>query len=64
MKAHGAEVMGDLPNFTNVTPEVQISEVVAERVGQARLGESLPPETQESQTPHGVPPAGGRSSSR
>jgi uncharacterized protein (TIGR02118 family) len=28
MKAHGAEVMGDLPNFTNVTPEVQISEVV------------------------------------
>jgi len=28
MKAHGTEVMGDLPNFTNVTPEVQISEVV------------------------------------
>ncbi|PYM33203.1 MAG: EthD family reductase [Candidatus Rokuibacteriota bacterium] len=28
MKAHGTEVMGDLPNFTNVAPEVQISEVV------------------------------------
>ena len=28
MKAHGAELMGDLPSFTNVTPEVQISEVV------------------------------------
>ena len=28
MKAHGPEIMGDLPNFTNVTPEVQISEVV------------------------------------
>jgi uncharacterized protein (TIGR02118 family) len=28
MKAHGAELMGDLTNFTTVTPEVQISEVV------------------------------------
>jgi len=29
MKAHGAELMGDVPNFTTVRPEVQISEVVS-----------------------------------
>ena len=28
MKAHGAELMGDVPNFTTIQPEVQISEVV------------------------------------
>jgi len=28
MKAHGPELMADLPNFTNVQPEIQISEVV------------------------------------
>ncbi len=28
MKAHGAELMGDVPNFTNIQPQVQISEIV------------------------------------
>jgi len=29
-KAHGAAIFGDVPNFTNITPQVQISEVIAE----------------------------------
>lgn len=28
MGAHGKEFMADVPNFTDITPEVQISEVV------------------------------------
>ncbi len=28
MKAHGAELMGDVPNYTNIQPQVQISEIV------------------------------------
>ncbi len=28
MGAHGKELMADVPNFTDITPEVQISEVV------------------------------------
>jgi hypothetical protein len=28
MERHGAELMGDVPNFTNLTPQVQISEIV------------------------------------
>ena len=28
MGAHGEEIMGDIPNFTNATPTIQISEVV------------------------------------
>ena len=28
MKAHGSELMADLPNFTNVQPQIQISEVI------------------------------------
>ncbi len=28
MKAHGAELMGDVPKFTNIQPQVQISEIV------------------------------------
>ena len=27
--AHGEEIFGDLPNFTNITPVIQISEIVA-----------------------------------
>jgi uncharacterized protein (TIGR02118 family) len=27
---HGAELMGDIPNFTNVQPQVQISSIVSE----------------------------------
>ena len=27
-KAHGKELFADVPNFTNITPQVQISEVV------------------------------------
>jgi uncharacterized protein (TIGR02118 family) len=27
--AHGAEVLGDVPNFTDVQPDIQFSEVVA-----------------------------------
>jgi uncharacterized protein (TIGR02118 family) len=26
--AHGAELMGDIPNFTNIEPQVQISEII------------------------------------
>jgi len=28
MKEHGKELMGDVPNFTNLQPQVQISEIV------------------------------------
>jgi uncharacterized protein (TIGR02118 family) len=27
-KAHGQELFADVPNFTNITPEVQISDVI------------------------------------
>ena len=27
-KAHGKELFADVPNFTNITPQVQISEVI------------------------------------
>ena len=27
--AHGAEIFGDVPNFTNITPVVQISDIAA-----------------------------------
>ena len=30
MAAHGAEIMGDIPNFTNVQPTVQVSNIVRE----------------------------------
>jgi len=26
LEAHGAEIMGDIPNFTDVQPEIQVSE--------------------------------------
>ena len=29
MKPHGKELMADVPNFTDITPQVQISEVIA-----------------------------------
>jgi uncharacterized protein (TIGR02118 family) len=29
MKAHGPELIADIPNFTNITPELQISEVIS-----------------------------------
>jgi uncharacterized protein (TIGR02118 family) len=29
LKAHGKEIMKDVPNFTDVAPEVQVSEIVA-----------------------------------
>lgn len=28
MKAHGKELVSDVPNFTNIQPQVQISEIV------------------------------------
>jgi uncharacterized protein (TIGR02118 family) len=28
MKQHGAEIMGDIPNYTNIKPAVQIEELV------------------------------------
>jgi hypothetical protein len=28
LAAHGAEIMGDIPNFTNVQPHIQIRRVV------------------------------------
>ena len=31
MQEHGAEVLGDLANYTDIAPVVQISEVVVER---------------------------------
>ncbi len=27
-KTHGREIMGDLPNYTDISPQIQISEVV------------------------------------
>jgi uncharacterized protein (TIGR02118 family) len=27
-KTHGRQIMGDIPNYTDITPQVQISEVV------------------------------------
>jgi uncharacterized protein (TIGR02118 family) len=29
MKPHGKELMADVPNFTDITPQLQISEVIA-----------------------------------
>jgi uncharacterized protein (TIGR02118 family) len=29
MKEHGSEIQGDVPNFSSIKPQVQISEVVA-----------------------------------
>jgi uncharacterized protein (TIGR02118 family) len=29
MKPHGKELFADVPNFTNITPQVQISEIIA-----------------------------------
>jgi uncharacterized protein (TIGR02118 family) len=29
MKPHGKELMADVPNFTDITPQMQISEVIA-----------------------------------
>jgi uncharacterized protein (TIGR02118 family) len=29
MKPHGKELFADVPNFTNITPQVQISEIVS-----------------------------------
>ena len=29
MKQHGAEIMGDIPNYTNIKPNVQIEELVS-----------------------------------
>lgn len=29
MKAHGKELFDDVPNFTDITPQVQISEIIA-----------------------------------
>ncbi|HUF94018.1 MAG TPA: hypothetical protein VMR23_16700 [Candidatus Limnocylindria bacterium] len=29
MQSHGKELMADVPNFTDITPQVQISEVIA-----------------------------------
>ena len=26
--AHGTEIMGDIPNYTDISPEIQISEIV------------------------------------
>jgi uncharacterized protein (TIGR02118 family) len=26
--AHGKEIMGDIPNYTNISPQIQISEIV------------------------------------
>ena len=28
MNAHGKEIMGDVPNYTNIPPPMQISEIV------------------------------------
>ena len=30
LAAHGAEIMGDIPNFTNVQPQMQISRIAQE----------------------------------
>ncbi|HEV8474954.1 MAG TPA: EthD family reductase [Methylomirabilota bacterium] len=29
MKPHGKELMADIPNFTNITPQMQISEIIS-----------------------------------
>lgn len=29
LKVHGRELMADVPNFTNIQPQVQISEIIA-----------------------------------
>jgi hypothetical protein len=29
MGAHGQELMADIPNYTNIQPTIQISEIVA-----------------------------------
>jgi hypothetical protein len=29
MKVHGKELFDDVPNFTDITPQVQISEIIA-----------------------------------
>ena len=29
MGQHGAELLGDIPNYTNIEPQIQISEIVA-----------------------------------
>jgi uncharacterized protein (TIGR02118 family) len=26
--AHGTEIMGDIPNYTDISPQIQISEIV------------------------------------
>jgi hypothetical protein len=26
--AHGAEIMGEIPNYTDISPQIQISEIV------------------------------------
>lgn len=31
LAAHGAEILGDIPNFTDVQPTIQVNEVMAER---------------------------------
>lgn len=31
MQQHGAEILGDIPNYTDITPVIQFSEVVVER---------------------------------
>ena len=28
MGVHGKEIMGDIPNYTNIQPQIQISEIV------------------------------------
>jgi uncharacterized protein (TIGR02118 family) len=29
LAAHGQEILGDIPNYTNIAPQMQISEIVA-----------------------------------
>lgn len=31
MQKHGAEILGDIPNYTDLTPVLQVSELVVER---------------------------------
>jgi uncharacterized protein (TIGR02118 family) len=31
MQEHGAEILGDIANYTDIAPVVQVSEVVVER---------------------------------
>ena len=35
MAAHGAEILGDIPNYTDIEPIIQVSEVVAQVGGAA-----------------------------